>query len=340
MERGGTLKRLLLVAVVLAAGVSCSRPMIAAFGSNSEVVIITSPRSSEEGEMLKSILEREIVTVQYEKAFEVRLLTSMDIDNEKTRKNIILLDYLAPEGGHSKTILKMAGGDKQAFVDGRRNFRKIDDRWARGQVVMLIAAPQKADLDSLLTRQEDEVFAYVSGQVQGRLNRALFYAGEQEAATRRLAETYGWSLRLPTGYDIDEKYASQRVIKILKDKPARMITVYWEGGEWEDRAASCLERKKMLAWEYWDEDEVVDETLEIEAGQFLGHESAVLGGTWENKKYTIGGVFVAYCFRCAECGQNYVVDGSVFAPGLEKLPLMREVKAILSTFRCCQRDQS
>jgi hypothetical protein len=322
-------------ALAVALAVSCSRPMIAAFGSNSEVVIVTSPRASEQGSVLKSILEREVLTVQYEKAFEVRLVTTGDIRPERSRKNIILLDYLEPGGIISDAILSMAGPDKAAFQEGRRNLEAFQDRWARGQVVMLVAAPRPQDLDGLLARDSDRVYGFVENAVQARLNRAIFYAGEQQAASKRLGEKYGWTIRLPEGYEIDETFASQRVVKILKDRPARMITVYWEGGGAWDTSATCVERKKMLAWEFWDEDEVVADALTVGKGTFNGLESTLLSGTWENKKYTIGGVFAAYCFFCDECGRNYCVDASVFAPGLEKLPAIRELRAILTTFDCC-----
>jgi hypothetical protein len=326
--------------VLLCLGATCSGPQIAAFGSNSEVVIVTSPRSAEEGLLLQTILEREIVTVQYEKAFEVRLVTTGDLKSERNRKNLILLDYLEPKEGLASSILDLAKADGEAMAAGDLNFKTIDDRWARGQAVMLIAAPDKADLNRLLTEDADRVFRYVSNQVQARLDRSLFYGGEQEAVTTRLAEEYGWSLRLPTGYQVDEKYADQRVIKILKDQPARMLTIYWEGGEWVDRPASCLERKRMLAYEYWDQMELVDSTIQMSEGFFLGHECTVVTGNWENKRFTIGGVFVTYCFRCEECGRKYVIDASIFAPGLEKLPLIREVKAVLASFRCRCQDQT
>jgi hypothetical protein len=330
------MNRLVAAILVLGLGMGCSGPQIAAFGSNSEIIIITSPRAADEGEMLKSILEREIVTVQYEKAFEVKLVTTGDFQGDRNRKNIVFLDFLEPKGDLSGTILDLARGDKPALAAGERNLKTIEDRWAKGQAVMLVTAPTKETLDRLLSDEADRVFAYVSDQVQARLDRSLFYAGEQEAATRRLADTYGWSLRLPTDYVIDETYASQRVIKILRDRPARMITVYWEGGTWENRSGSCLERKKMLAYEYWDGDEVVEDALRVDEGTFLGHDCTVLSGTWENKKLTIGGVFVTYCFRCEQCGRKYVVDAAVFAPGLEKLPLLRELKAVLASFRCCE----
>ena len=314
----------------------CSEPMIAAFGSNSEIVVVTTPRCADQGEVLKTSLEREIVTVQYEKAFQVRLVTTGDVKGERSRKNIILLDHLESPTDVSDAMLSLAGRDRSALSAGRLTTKSVEDRWARGQVVMLIGAPTERELDDLLAKEAEAVFRFVEDAVQARLNRSLFYAGEQTAASERLAQKYGWRLRLPNGYKIDETYANQRVIKILQDKPARMITVYWEGGEWEERSEVCLERKKMLAWEFWDQDEVVQETLKAEPGNFLGHECVVLSGTWENKKYTIGGVFASYCFTCDRCGQNYLVDAAVFAPGLDKLPLMRELQAILATFTCCE----
>ncbi len=335
------MKRLLVVSAAFLLGVlslsGCGEQrMIAAFGSNSEIVIVTSPRCAGEATALRAILEREMLTVQYENAFTVRVIASGDVKAEQNRKNVVLLDYLDPGNDVSGKILDLAGQEKDAFRRGEQNRKAVHERWARGQVVMLVAAPTSDDLNRVLAEEADAIFRFVSDQVQARLNRSLFYAGEQQAVTARLAADYGWSLRLPTGYEVDEAYASQRVIKILKDKPARMITVYWEGGDWDERAATCVERKKMLAWEFWDEDEIVEETLDIQEGVFLGHQGAVMSGTWENKKYTIGGFYVTYCFACEGCRRNYVVDASVFAPGLEKLPVLRELKAVLSTFKCCQ----
>ena len=90
----------------------------------------------------------------------------------------------------------------------------------------------------------------------------------------------------------------------------------------------------MLAWKYWDEDEIVEDALEVTGTAFAGLPAVHLTGTWENKKYVIGGSFTSYCFTCQDCGRNYFIDAAVFAPGLDKLPLMRELEAILVTFRC------
>ncbi len=327
---------LVILFLVLLAS-SCSEPQIAAIGSNNEVVVITSPRCKEQGQAIKTILEKEIVTVQYENAFDVSLVTSGNVRSYTNRKCILLLDYLEPRNELAKKILDLAGNLKDDFASGTRNLLRLDDVWAKGQVVMIVTAPNRNDLTKFIESQSERIFAFVEDGVQSRLNRGIFFGGEEKAVTERLAKRYGWSLRLPTGYKVDERYASQRVIKILKDKPARMITVYWEDGRWDTSGSECLDRKRMLAWKFWEENEVVDTTTTVRDGTFLGEPCKVLVGTWQNRKYTIGGTFVTYCFTCSECGRHYVIDASVFAPGLAKMPLMRELKAILLTFRCTHR---
>lgn len=332
------MKKLLILLLILSCTLACQEQMIAAFGSNSGITIVTTARSETAARILAESLGREIVTVQYERAYDVTLVTTGDIKNQDSRKNIIVIDFLEPPSKVSDAILDLSAGRRDDLRSGRANIFHRQDRWAKGQVVVGITARTEAELNEFVTERSEDVFRYVEAVVQARLNRSLFEAGEQPLVTERLAETYGWSLRLPPRYEVDEKFAAERVIKILNDKPARMVTVYWEDGEWGDRSATCLERKKMLAWEFWDEDEIVEEALEVKEATFLGSPAVHLTGTWENKKYVIGGTFTSYCFTCPECGRNYLIDASVFAPGLDKLPLMRELEAILVTFVCqCAR---
>ena len=328
------MRRLLALVVMLCCIPACQEQMIAAFGSNSGITIVTTSRCEEIARDLAASLEREIVTVQYERAYDITLITTGDLKNHDSRKNIILIDYLEPPSKVSRNILDLSAGRREDVRSGGANIFHREDRWAKGQVVVGIAAPTEAGLSEFVTGRSEDIFRYVGAVVQARLNRSLFEAGEQPLVTERLADTYGWSLRLPPRYEVDEKFAAERVTKILNDQPARMISVYWEDGDWSDMEATCLDRKKMLAWKYWDEDEIVEDALVVSRTTFLGNPAVNLTGTWENKKYVIGGTFTSYCFTCPECGRNYFVDASVFAPGLDTLPLMRELEAILVTFRC------
>lgn len=332
------MRKALAIILVLSSTLACQEQMIAAFGSNSGITIVTTPRSEEIARDLAASLQREVVTVQYEMAYDVTLITTGEVKDQDNRKNIIVTDYLEPSSKLSKMILDLAAGRKEDVRSGSVSIFHRQDRWAKGQVVIGITAPTEAGLKEYVRARSEEIFRYVEAVVQARLNRSLFEAGEQLPVTERLAETYAWSLRLPPRYEVDEKFAAERVIKILNDRPARMITVYWEDGDWGDAQAACVDRKKMLAWKYWDEDEIVEDALAVKETTFLGKPAVNLTGTWENKKYVIGGTFTSYCFTCPDCGRNYFVDAAVFAPGLDKLPLMRELEAILVTFACACGD--
>lgn len=321
------------VILALTLGLSCGKHMIAAFGSNSGIAILTDKRCYDEAIKLKHLLEKDVLTVQWEKSFEVEVIIFSGKREDLSHKNIIILDYLSPKSRLEGKIKAVAGNDFARLKNGEKTFVTKFDLWATGQVVMVITALTKNDLDLLIDRESDRIFDLVESRVQARLDRALFYPGEQKDVSERLRANYGWTLRLPTGYEVNEKFAKDGVIKILKDQPARMITV-WALPASQSRSIDWLDLKRRLAWEYWDEDAIVEENLKIQDGKLGSRTATVISGRWENKKYTIGGIFETYCFECKECRYYYLIDLAVFAPGLAKLPLLRELRAIASTFTC------
>ena len=65
-------------------------------------------------------------------------------------------------------------------------------------------------------------------------------------------------------------------------------------------------------------------------GTFQGHEATILKGLWQNEKYGMGGAFETYLFFSGD--RFFMVDISVYHPDGDKLPFLRELRAIASTF--------
>jgi hypothetical protein len=57
-------------------------------------------------------------------------------------------------------------------------------------------------------------------------------------------------------------------------------------------------------------------------------------GIWQNDKYVIGGPFRAFAFH--RDGASYLLTGIVFAPGQDKVYALRQVEALMKTFRLVQ----
>jgi hypothetical protein len=66
---------------------------------------------------------------------------------------------------------------------------------------------------------------------------------------------------------------------------------------------------------------------------FQGRYAIQLDGVWENLKHNIGGPFRSYGFYDESDQRIYLVDYSVFAPGLKKWPFMRQLEAMARTFK-------
>jgi hypothetical protein len=66
---------------------------------------------------------------------------------------------------------------------------------------------------------------------------------------------------------------------------------------------------------------------------FKGEFAVEARGLWKVSNSSAGGPFVSYSFVDQATQKLYYIEGYVYAAGMKKKPLVREVEAILSTFK-------
>jgi hypothetical protein len=149
-----------------------------------------------------------------------------------------------------------------------------------------------------------------------------------------LSERYGWSLSPPTGYDLISSAASQGFVFLRRTQPDRNLFVCWrKGGSELVTKDFALGMRQELARRYYDGDEIEwKRPLAADTVSFAGTTALRLSGWWANTRLLGGGPFRLYCFAVADQGRVYLVDESLFAPGMDKVPLMRNLEAIAHTF--------
>ena len=72
--------------------------------------------------------------------------------------------------------------------------------------------------------------------------------------------------------------------------------------------------------------------VEVEQVDFLGRPAVRVSGWWGNRTLVGGGPFRTYCFYEPSSERVYLLDISLFAPGVDKTALMRNLDAIAHTF--------
>jgi hypothetical protein len=200
--------------------------------------------------------------------------------------------------------------------------------------MFILTGPPDAVADQLI-RDQDTLSAVVEETAVRLQEENLFRAGEAPPARESMRERWGWGVRLPPEWVVDDRYADQRFVRVWHDAPVMQMFVSWEEGRVQRTPEEWLMRRHQLVRDFYDGDEVVGGwSLSGTGSTPFGPTGTHLKGLWENDRYVIGGPFRAWAFHCAEDDRTYLVDYSVYAPDRPKLPLLRVLEAVGRTFRC------
>jgi hypothetical protein len=162
------------------------------------------------------------------------------------------------------------------------------------------------------------------------LTRTLFVTGEDRVLADRLARTHRFTLRLTPGFFAEED-PELRVVKLNASSPVRLLLIHWEDGElpldaptWDPILARILREDNQG-------DVVLAAMSRSFPARFQGRPALKWEGIWQNERFTIGGPFRAYAIH--RDGRSFLLVGQVFAPGGDKVRILRQVEAHLATFR-------
>lgn len=324
-----------LVTVLLAllvTGPGCSKPVTLAVGPAGDITVITElADDSPEVTALIEGLEQEIVIIRPELAFNVEVSNPDGFDIRRNWRNLVFLGSMEKKSWISERIDGLLSEDqKREFYEGERNVFLIRDKWAVGQLVAVLVT---VDSESLLQAVNDNTKilydAFEHAAVENT-KRILIKKDVQRDTARYLKREYGWSILVPAQFEVTED-AENRIILFRAVEPARMILVHWiEDYDGKLTSDACLVLRGKLAWTVYDQDEIEPDMTETSETSFLGREAIKIVGVWENEKHMNGGPFRTFCFM--EGDRLYLVDVLVYAPGVDKMPYLRELEAIAHTF--------
>ncbi len=323
---------LLLTAWGLSLSACSEGKVVPAVGPGYEIVVLSPPAHRDLGQAVSEILSTEIRLIRWEPSFDVVDDVLDDDSFYRTRK---LLFAVAPADDPAlEQLMKRATG-----VQVRSSFPGlwiVREPFASGQILFVLTGEKEALLGILEERPADLLAAAEDAAVTLLLTN-LFRVGEQEGARDRMLELWGWGLRLPREWTVDDRFAEDGFVRVWRDAPVAQIFVSWEPGRADRSPNDWLLRRDQLTGLYYQGDLVdrMDGRSVATAGPTpFGIDGAALHGIWENEIYVIGGPYKSWAFYCAEDDRTYFVDLSVYAPDREKRPLLRILEAVARTFRC------
>lgn len=340
-------------AALLLAG--CDRPeRIGAVGPNGEISVFTNlPAGDPAIDSLRVVYAYRASMVVPETAFYLDFTPIEKFHVHRHVKNQMYLADMSRDDRLTRTVPGYLPPEGRRRLAAREPFRMIvHDLHANGQTTVFLVGWSSADLVSLLSpAHAPQLRAELENAVIEGLLETMFLVGEDVDLGHRMALDYGWTIRVPSGFtpatDPSRLYAPAGrtnksgagagaeipggFVKLSAESPVRLLLVHWREESVPTDPASWDPILDGILWRYNDQDFVQRDRTRADLVPFREGAAVKWDGVWQNEKYVIGGPFRAFAFT--EGGRSYLIVGIVFDPGADKLPTMRQVEAMLRTFR-------
>lgn len=311
-----------------------------AYGSDNAVILVVHPDLRDQVEpLVRAAIEREVFTTRNERVFEITATTSSDIGEFRNWKRVIVVEplnspILLPE------ILETSGD--QVIVE------ELEDKWARGQTIFVLAAPSQETTVDLVVDEIDGVYEVIHERfVEAHVAR--MWASEPDSvAFQQFFEEHGFGIVLPKVYRSATASAPPSSVVFYNEDPRRVISMHWLPRPASVSADDILEVRRSWGGDLFEGDEIVAETvsqdtveavapeplpgIQISETRVGGEPAIRLQGRWLNQEEVSGGVFVTYGVTCRD--QLVLLDANLYAPDRDKYPYLIQFEEIFKTFTC------
>jgi hypothetical protein len=205
----------------------------------------------------------------------------------------------------------------------------------------------KENLINHLQRDGDKIQDFFNNVEKKRTIIDIYKTKSTLGITNLLSEKYGFEIRLPVGYRIADQRDDFAWVRLMKPEIDNSIFISWKPYESEYQLLpdSLIAWRDEIAKRYLFEDPdnpesyVTTETtipfIPVKARQISVNNNFVmqLKGLWKTNNKTMGGPFVSHAFVDQKKGLLYYVEGFSFSPARKQREIIRELEAILETFK-------
>lgn len=251
--------------------------------------------------------------------------------DQKTSGSIFLRNKFTKE-----TISRIRS-DSAFHLSTRKN------EFAKNQQVLYLFGETQQELISYLEKQKQNIVDFLNKADRDRMVRDMPMSGG--SPSQFLARELKFDMRVPLTYKLADRSRDFVWFRLIGDNSDRDIWVTWKPyvSEYQLLPDSLIEWRNATLKNYIFEDpekpntylttESVNADVTARQLTFNGHFAIELRGLWVTNNHTMGGPFVSYAFVDQGRGLLYYIEGFAYNPGRNKREMMRELEAILWTFK-------
>ena len=296
------------------------------------------------GDQLKETLRAPMIGLpQDEDMFSVNKVNPRKLNNLlKTATNMIFVMTLDSKTAQSKTVRRYFTNQSlnkiQQDTSLWMTIRK--DEFAKGQVALYLFAKDEQTLARKLDKNMSRIRAFFESVAQKRIKKKL-YASRSTEAEKAIRESQNVSIQIPFGWDLAKNLKNFSWIRFLEVDREMDIFIYQEPYRSQSIFSDIPGLRDRITEQYLRDGEkqelfitrqgivpVFQETV-----SFQGNFAKKSRGLWKISDNSGGGPFISYTIVDEATQKIFYIEGYVYAPAGRKKNFVREVDAILSTFK-------
>jgi hypothetical protein len=333
-----------------------------AIGKEGEVTVVmdSSHWTGGVGKTLRTEIAPWVETLpQPERAFGLRhleLSSERAYESVQDLKNVIIVAPLSDTTNEANFLRRrLSDNAREAILNGQTAVVGKPNLWRRSQRVFFVTAADSAGLVEALTTDGADIRSTFKEVTLQRMKREMYDDARQYAVEDTLMERHGFAVHVQHDFQIaiDTTTASSGFVWLRRILPQtrREFFVYYEENaspeqitpEWIYATHDSLTRRHLrgnVAGFVRIDDR---RPLQTEQTSVLDRYGFETRGLWHMVKPAEGddgfigvgggGPFLTYTFYDQATDRVYLLHGSVFAPGFDKLQFLRQMEVMAHTFR-------
>lgn len=295
------------------------------------------------GELRKTFMAPMLGLPQDEPMFNVSKVSPRRLNSVlKSASNMVFAMTLDSKTADSRVLQQYF--TSQALNQINRDtsiYLKIQkDEFAKGQTVMFLFSSTEEQLMKKINFNRSQIREYFESTAKEKIKSSILNSPKKDLMAR-VKENHGVELTIPFGWERARDLKNFFWLRKMDAQTEQSIFIYYEPYTNRNMFNDIGEFRDKITMQYLTDGENPDVYIErqvmipvfTERVNFNGNFAVEARSLWKISDSSRGGPFLSYTIVDEENGMVYYVEGYVDSPGTKKKKLIRELEAILSTFR-------
>ena len=303
------------------------------------------------GDQLDSLFSQEMTVLPRSEAiFKIRQVNPDEVNaSMKRTRNLMFIIALNDNSEQGKKIKNMVTKAtlEQVEADTSIFMSALPNVFATNQEVLYLFVRDEAELIAKISKYGPRLVDHFNLKERQRLEKGLLNASKTQGLAAQLTKEHGFSIKIPFGYRLADNQKDFVWLRQINPNDDKDVFIAWKKYESPDdfKLKNLIEYRDEVCLKYLFEDpeqldtylltetSVPEKPVQTREFNWNGQYAVEMKGLWRSNVNTMGGPFMGIAVVDQKKGIFYYIEGFTFSPSKDQREIMRELEAILFSFK-------